>query len=157
MTDKKKFENPAPETHHKLALWAANCAEHVLHIFEESHPDDKRPRLAIAALREWVRGERTMVSCREAAFASHDAAREAKEPAAIAAARAAGQAVAIAHMYTHAPHSADYAAKAAKLNVPKDASNEAWSTERQWQWDQLEENLREIGFPNGQDTTAKIK
>lgn len=157
MTDKKKFENPALETHHKLALWAANCAEHVLHIFEESYPDDKRPRLAIAALREWVHGERTMVSCREAAFASHDAAREAADPAAIAAARAAGQAVAVAHMYTHAPHAADYAAKATKLAAPKDSASDAWSNERQWQWEQLEVSLREIGFPKGKDETSKIK
>lgn len=157
MTKTTQFENPAPEIHHKIALWAAKCAEHVLPIFEQVHPDDKRPRLAIAALREWVRGERTMVSCREAAFASHDAAREASEPAAVAAARAAGQAVAVAHMYTHSPHAADYAAKAVKLAASKETANEAWSNERKWQWEQLEAGLREIGFPNGLDATAKIK
>ena len=34
--------------HHLLALWAANCAEHLLHLFEQANSDDKRPRQAIA-------------------------------------------------------------------------------------------------------------
>ena len=157
MTNATKFENPEPETHHKIALWAANCAEHVLPIFEAANANDKRPRLAITALREWVRGERTMVSCRQAAFAAHDAAREATDSAAVAAARAAGQAVAVAHMYTHSPHAADYAAKAAKLAAPKASAEDTWAAERQWQWGQLEADLRGIGFPNGIDSAAKIK
>jgi hypothetical protein len=32
--------------HHLLALWAAECAEHVLHFFEAVQPSDPRPRLA---------------------------------------------------------------------------------------------------------------
>jgi len=34
-----------------LALWAADCAEQVLPVFEGSHPDDDRPRSAIEAAR----------------------------------------------------------------------------------------------------------
>jgi len=37
------------EDHHRLALWAAACAEHVLGVFEAARPDDRRPREAIAA------------------------------------------------------------------------------------------------------------
>ena len=33
--------------HHLLALWAADCAQHVLHYFEEIQPNDDRPRRAI--------------------------------------------------------------------------------------------------------------
>lgn len=40
-----------------LALWAADCAEHVLPFFEEKHPQDDRPRKAIEAGRAWVRGK----------------------------------------------------------------------------------------------------
>jgi hypothetical protein len=29
--------------HGSLALWAADCAEHVLPYFEETHPKDDRP------------------------------------------------------------------------------------------------------------------
>jgi hypothetical protein len=34
--------------HHLLAIWAADCAQHVLHLFEQAQPRDDRPRLAIA-------------------------------------------------------------------------------------------------------------
>ena len=47
--------------HQLLALWAATCAEHVLHLFESVQPSDARPRQAIALIRQWVRGEITMV------------------------------------------------------------------------------------------------
>ena len=43
--------------HHLLALWAADCAEHVLHFFEQEQPDDDRPRRAIELARAWARGE----------------------------------------------------------------------------------------------------
>lgn len=147
MTEKKKFENPEPAIHHEIALWAARCAEHVLNIFEADQPGDDRPKQAIAAVREWTEGKRTMVSCREAAFASHAAARDAKSPAAVAAARAAGQACAVAHMYTHAPHAADYAAKATMLAASKDTAPVVWAQEREWQHAQLQKDLWSIGFP----------
>ena len=121
----------------------------MLGLFEISNPGDKRPRAAIAALREWTVGERTMMSCREAAFASHAAARTAEDPAAVAAARAAGQAAAVAHMYTHAPHAANYAAKAMMLAAPKETSADAWAQERQWQREHLQKDLHFIGFPKG--------
>jgi len=41
--------------HHLLALWAADCAEHVLPIFERDQPRDPRPRYAIAQARAWAR------------------------------------------------------------------------------------------------------
>jgi hypothetical protein len=47
--------------HHLLALWAASCAEHVLHLFESVQPADPRPREALECARAWVRGEATMM------------------------------------------------------------------------------------------------
>ncbi|WP_370550230.1 putative immunity protein [Hymenobacter sp. BT559] len=112
---KKPFANPPLPVHHALALEAAACAEQVLPFFEQNYPQDARPCYAIATLRAWVAGQASMVACRQAAFGAHAAARTASEPAAVAAARAAGQAAAVAHMYTHAPHTAAYAAKARAL------------------------------------------
>ncbi|CAG1005788.1 hypothetical protein METP2_03692 [Methanosarcinales archaeon] len=40
--------------HKALALWAADCAEHVLPFFEKKYPEDSRPRKAIEKCREWV-------------------------------------------------------------------------------------------------------
>lgn len=149
MTEKRKFSNPDLNTHHILAEWAASCAEHILYIFEDTQNQDERPRLAIDSLRAWIRGEKTMVECRAAAFASHTAARDAESPAATAAARAAGQAVAVAHMYNHCSYAADYAAKAAMLSSDKESQEKRFREEREWQWALLSEDLQSIGFPKG--------
>jgi hypothetical protein len=98
--------------HKRLTSWAADCAEQVLSLFEEVCLNDDRPRQAIAAARAWVRNELTVPEARRYAFAAHAAARESENPAAIAAARAAGHAAATAHVATHAPHAEAYACKA---------------------------------------------
>jgi hypothetical protein len=82
--------------HHLLALWAASCAEHVLHLFESAQPDDPRPREAIEHARAWVRGEVTMMQARAAGGHAMGAARNLRG-AARHAAYAAGQAGAVAH------------------------------------------------------------
>jgi len=146
MTEKITFSNPSKDIHYRLAEWAAVCAEHTLYLFENSNSDDARPRKALETLREWIQGDKTMVECRTAAFAAHAAARDATDPAAIAAARAAGQAVAVAHMYNHCSHAADYAAKAIKLYTTQYA-DETFKTERKWQREHLAEDLWAIGFP----------
>lgn len=90
-----------------------------------------------------------MTACREAAFAAHAAARdaiEARAPDAVAAARAAGQAAAVAHMFDHSAHAATYAAKAIGLHGAGETDQEA---ERAWQWESLAPDLRAIGFPKG--------
>ena len=80
--------------HHRLAVWAADCAEHVLHHFEHARPSDDRPRRAIEFARAWARGEMTMRQARTADFAANAAAREVSG-AAKQAALAAGQARAV--------------------------------------------------------------
>src|SRR5205814_6098088 len=82
------------DDHHQfLALWAATCAEHVLHLFEEAQPADSRPRHAIEQARAWTRGEITMSEARAAAGHAMAAARD-LSGAARRAAYAAGQAAA---------------------------------------------------------------
>ena len=43
------------DDHRLLAMWAADCAEHVLHHFEQARPKDDRPRRAIDLGRAWAR------------------------------------------------------------------------------------------------------
>lgn len=96
-----------------LAVFAAGCAERALPFFEAAHPQDDRPRKAIEACREWVKtGVFKMADIRGASLAAHAAAKEADESAACFAARAAGQAVATAHVPQHAFGAAFYALKA---------------------------------------------
>jgi hypothetical protein len=66
------------QDHESLALWAADCAEHVLPYFEEKCPKDARPRRAIEAARAWARGEIRVGEARAAAVATHAAAYAAK-------------------------------------------------------------------------------
>lgn len=75
--------------HRSLALWATDCAEHVLTYFEEKYPQDNRPRKAVEAGRRWVRGQIALSEVRAVALAAHAAARDADDAAARAAARVA--------------------------------------------------------------------
>ncbi|MGH7903643.1 MAG: putative immunity protein [Candidatus Dormibacteraceae bacterium] len=95
--------------------WAAGCAERTLALFETGSPDDVRPRDAIEGARAFARGELRIGAARALAAQAHAAAREVADPAAVAAARAAGHAVAVAHMASHALGGPACAARAAAL------------------------------------------
>lgn len=122
------------DEHHKLlASWAATCAEHVLHLFEQEQPHDNRPRHAIEMIREWVRGGITMTEARASAGHAMGAARNLKGSARYAA-YAAGQAAAVAHVPAHELGAAAYAIKAAH-----DSRQECF-----WQRDQLPKEILEL-------------
>jgi hypothetical protein len=114
-----------------VAVWAADCAERVLGLFEAEAPGDSRPRNAIARTRAFGRGELDVAEEIRRRFAAGAAAREVSSPAAVAAARAAGQAAAIPHMGAHALGAAAYAAKAVGLAFPDRPG--AVSEEIDWQ------------------------
>lgn len=103
------------DTHIQQMNSACDAAESVLHVFEAACPGDNRPRAAIAAGRQWAKGKLSVGDARKAAFASHAAAREAKDADCLSAekaARSAGHAAATAHVVGHARHAVDYAQKA---------------------------------------------
>src|ERR1022692_4969653 len=103
----REMKQLVDQDHKTLVLWAADCAEHVISCFEQTRPNDDRPRKALDAGRAWVRGLIPMTVARAAAFASHAAARDSDSPTARAAARAAGHAAATAHVASHARHAAN--------------------------------------------------
>jgi hypothetical protein len=113
-----------------LVLWAAACAERTLPLFDAQAPGDTRPCEAIEGLypvqreatgaRAFARGELRIGPVRALSARAHAAAREVGDPAAVAAARAAGHAAAVAHMASHALGAPAYAAKAAGLAAPDD-------------------------------------
>ena len=49
------------DDHRLLAIWAAKCAQHVLHYFDAVRPDDDRPRRALESTHAWVIGETSMM------------------------------------------------------------------------------------------------
>jgi hypothetical protein len=122
----------------EIRLFAADCAESVLHIYENKYPNDDRPRKAIQAARDYANGvigkdeldaawdaawaacaawdaARAAGSAERAAGAAEWAARDAARDAGWAAARAAG--------------SAERAAGAAEW-AARDAARAAGSAER---------------------------
>ena len=106
------------DDHRLLAVWAADCAEHVLHHFEQARPGDDRPRRAIDLGRAWARGEITWREARTAAGHANAAARD-LSGAARHAAYAAGQAAAVGHVAAHELGAAAYAIRAARAAAPK--------------------------------------
>ena len=99
-----------------VATWAADCAEHVLAIYEDAVPGDSRVRAAIDQARAFAAGDLDVrEAVRRRGAEAGAAAREAPAPAARAAAYAAEQAAAVAHMGAHALGAAGYAAKASTL------------------------------------------
>jgi hypothetical protein len=129
----------APFDQKTLALWAADCAEHVLPHFETIRPTDERVRRAVEAARAWARGEITMMMARAAAVKTHAAARESHHPAAVAAARAAGHAAGTAHSIRHARGAAAYAIVSVVAATTADKHDSAATAEREWQIAKLPE------------------
>lgn len=129
--------------HRLLALWAATCAEHVLHLFESTRPADSRPRDAIEHARAWVRGEVKMMQARAAGGHAMGAARDLRGPARHAA-YSAGQAGAVAHVAAHQLGAAAYAIKAVRAAAPEGEGDAAGRLECQWQRDQLPAQIREL-------------
>ena len=128
--------------HRLLALWAASCAEHVLHLFESVRPEDPRPREAIEHARAWARGEVKMMQARKAAGHAQAAARDLRG-APRHAAYAAGQAAVVPHVAAHELGAAAYAIKAARAAAPGDEER-AGRLECRWQREQLPDAIREL-------------
>jgi hypothetical protein len=129
--------------HQLLALWAATCAEHVLHLFESEQHSDPRPRHAIAQARAWVRREITMTQSRESAGHANAAARDLTGGARYAA-YAAAQAAAVAHVAAHELGAAAYAIKAARAAAPSGQGESSGRLECLWQREQLPDAIREL-------------
>ena len=129
--------------HQLLAMWAASCAEHVLHLFESARPSDQRPRRAIGHVRAWARGELRMSESRAAGGHAMAAARE-LTGAARHAAFAAGQAAVVAHVAAHELGAAAYAIKAVRAAALGSDAEEAGRLECWWQREQLPPAIREL-------------
>ena len=137
----KKYDR---QDHLLMAAWAADCAERVLPLFEQVHPQDDRPREALEVCRTWVRtGVFSMPVIRGASLAAHAAARAVKaKSAACFAARAVGQAIATAHVPQHAFGGAYYALKAIVAANTAHAEADV-AEEHQWQAEHSPAALRQ--------------
>jgi hypothetical protein len=99
MGHESKYFALSLESLRALGNWAADCAERALPVFEKHAVSDTRPRAAIQGIRVFADGGKRTAQLRSLALAAMAAAREVVDPAAVAAARAAGLAASSA--YTH--------------------------------------------------------
>jgi hypothetical protein len=129
--------------HRLLAVWAALCAEHVLHLFESAEPSDPRPRRAIEQIQAWARGEIRMSDSRAAGGHAMAAARKLSGSARHAA-FAAGQAAVVAHVAAHELGAAAYAIKAARAAAPAGEEDTAGRLECRWQRERLPDPIRDL-------------
>lgn len=127
--------------HRLLALWAAECAESVVGLFERERPDDPRPREAIDAARSWARGDLPMMQARAVGGHAMGAARSLVGAARFAA-YAAGQAACVGHVAEHDLGAAAYAIKAVRAAHPDDPG--AGRRERDRQRAHLPESVRQL-------------
>ncbi len=99
MAHESKYFTLTLESLRAIGGWTAACAERALPVFEARAGSDSRPRAALEGIREFAGGGKRTARLRVLAVAANAAAREIGDPAATAAARAAGLAAASA--YTH--------------------------------------------------------
>jgi Imm-5 like putative immunity protein len=147
----------SPADRRLVAAWAAQCAERVLGLFEADAPADDRPRAAIARARAFARGELSAAEGIRRRFAGGVAPGDVDSPAALAAARSAGQAAAVCHMGAHALGAAAYAVVAASLAAP--GHDEVTRVEVDWQLSRAAPEVRAaLGalLPVGEDRSGPL-
>ncbi len=130
MARESKYFSLSLELLRALGSWAADCAERALAVYETHVDSDSRPRAAIEGIRAFADGGKRTAQLRSLALSAYSAAREADDPAAAAAARAAGLAASSAYTHPladvqqtkHIVGPAAYAALALELNQGSDHS-----------------------------------
>ena len=156
-----------PWNERTMRLFACDCAERVLRIYEGRRPNDKRVRGCIEAARDYANGKIQIEALRETRDAAAAAANAADYPAAAAAAYPAAAAAyaaaaaaayaaayaaaadadadaAYAAAYAAAAYDAAYAAAAYAAAADADADAAARQEEKDWQ------NQRILQYLNGE-------
>jgi hypothetical protein len=118
-----------PEIARRLRLWLADCAAHVLPIYESYAPTDKRVRECISAQRAFARGQITDAARSAARFAARSAVRSAASDAANDAVRSAAS-----YADDAAWSAASDVARSAVRSAAGDAASDA---EQKWQFERL--------------------
>ncbi len=113
-----------------IANWCIDYAEkEILPIYLKYYPNDYRPKMALDASRDWLKGLKKLPEVKNIILNEcHQAAREAENnPAAQAAARTLGQAAACFHTPTHSMGLAFYGGAAVAYDrLGLEASNEEY-------------------------------
>lgn len=150
MARESKYFSLSLESLRALGSWAADCAERALSVYENYANSDSRPRAAIEGIRVFAAGGKRTAQLRSLALSAFSAAREADDPAATAAARAAGLAASSAYTHPladvqqtkHIVGPAAYAALALELNQGGDPT--VGDGEVRWAMEHVTSEVREV-------------
>lgn len=108
------------QKHRTLVMWALDCANTTLELFESKYPDEHRPRMALELCEEWSKGLIKMPAAKRAILDAHAVAKEISDEEFGALAHAIGHAGATVHVETHALGLVMYELTAIVLNYGKD-------------------------------------
>ena len=90
------------QKHRTLVMWAFECANIPLGLFEEKYPKEHRPRVALEMCKAWAKGEVKMAVAKKSILDTHAVAKEIEDDVYIALCHAIGHAGATVHVETHA-------------------------------------------------------
>ena len=90
------------QNHRTLVLWAFECVQELLEIFEIAYPDEVRPRNAFELCQKWAQGEVKMPVAKRAILNCHQACKDIHNDYLIALCHAIGQGLSTVHVETHA-------------------------------------------------------
>lgn len=137
------------ENHRQLAIWACNCARHVIPLpGEELGPEIEQVLLTAES---WSNSSATVGDARQASLKAINLANGSTDPVTVAMARSAGHAAATAHMADHALEAAMYALKAVKL------AGKPVEQERKWQNSQLPEEIKVLVMSARQEKESHFR
>ena len=105
------------QKHRTLVLWALDCAEKPLKMFEISYPDEHRLRNSLSLCKAWSRGLVKMPEAKKAILNAHAIAKEIDDKVNIARIHAVAQAGSTVHVETHALGLVFYELTAIVFNV----------------------------------------
>lgn len=120
----------------QLIKWAHDCVAHVLLLSAANINERLLDVLAVA--KAWENEMATVAEARNASVMAIALANGCSDPVSIAVSRAAGHAVATAHMADHSLRAAEYALKAVK------ASGQSIEKERKWQDEHIPAEVKEL-------------
>jgi len=123
---------------HLLALWAAECVEHVIKYYSVYYPNDYRVHDAINVAKGYATGQVSVIEARKIASEANRAAKDAEmdnNMVAQSVAKAACQAASTAHIKTNAISASTSSVKAKSLSSGGDIT--VVQKEREWQYKRL--------------------
>ena len=164
MARESRYFSLSLESLRALGGLAADCAERALSVYETHADSDSRPRAALEGIRVFAGGGKRTAQLRSLALSAFSAAREADDPAATVAARAAGLAASSAYTHPladvqqtkHILGPAAYAALALELNHGGDPN--IGDGEVRWAIEHVTSEVREVllQMPARQAGTSRL-